>query len=48
MIHWQEGDVALADVTLHYYRSGGRKPVLVLAHGVTDDGLCWGPFEAPA
>lgn len=44
MIHWREGDVALADVTLHYYRSGGDKPALVLAHGVTDDGLCWGPF----
>lgn len=44
MIRWQEGDIALRGVTLHYYRSGGDKPTLVLAHGVTDDGLCWGQF----
>jgi pimeloyl-ACP methyl ester carboxylesterase len=44
MINWSKGDVALSEVTLHYYRSGGDKPALVLAHGVTDDGLCWSPL----
>jgi len=28
-------------VNIHYYRTGGTKPPLVLAHGITDDGLCW-------
>ncbi len=28
---------------LHYYRTGGEKPALVLVHGITDDGLCWTP-----
>lgn len=30
-------------VNIHYYRTGGNKPPLVLAHGITDDGLCWTP-----
>lgn len=28
---------------LHYYRTGGAKPPVVLIHGITDDGLCWTP-----
>jgi len=28
---------------LHYYRTGGSMPPLVLLHGITDDGLCWTP-----
>jgi pimeloyl-ACP methyl ester carboxylesterase len=30
-------------VNIHYCRTGGNKPPLVLAHGITDDGLCWTP-----
>jgi N-formylmaleamate deformylase len=30
-------------INLHYYRSGGDKPPLVLLHGFTDDGACWFP-----
>ena len=30
-------------VKIHYYRTVGIKPPLVLAHGITDDGLCWTP-----
>ncbi len=41
MINWQEGDVLTNDIRLHYYRSGGDKPPLVLAHGITDSGRCW-------
>jgi N-formylmaleamate deformylase len=28
-------------IKLHYYRTGGDKPVVVLNHGAGDDGLCW-------
>lgn len=35
--------VSVNGIKLHYYRTGGGKPPLVLAHGITDDGLCWTP-----
>src|SRR5579872_2376976 len=35
------GDVSANGLKIHYYRTGGDKPALVLAHGATDDGLCW-------
>lgn len=40
---WQEGDVESNGIRLHYTRTGGDKPALVMAHGVTDAGLCWAP-----
>lgn len=33
-------------LTVHYYRSGGTLPPLVMAHGIGDDGLCWQPIAA--
>lgn len=41
MSTWQQGDVVVNGVKLHYTRTGGDKPPLVLAHGITDNGLCW-------
>jgi N-formylmaleamate deformylase len=38
---WPSGDVRANGIRLHYYRTGGAKPPLVLAHGFSDDGLCW-------
>lgn len=43
MDNWQAGDVQANGLTLHYTRTGGEKPPVVLAHGVTDSGLCWSP-----
>lgn len=40
---WLQGDVELSDMTMHYIRTGGSKPTLVLAHGFSDNGLCWLP-----
>ena len=40
---WQEGDIETNGIRLHYTRTGGDKPALVMAHGVTDSGLCWAP-----
>ena len=40
---WQSGYMDANGIRLHYYRTGGDKPPVVLAHGVTDDGLCWTP-----
>ncbi len=38
---WQEGHLQANGIGIHYYRTGGNKPPLILAHGVTDNGLCW-------
>jgi pimeloyl-ACP methyl ester carboxylesterase len=44
MSNWTEGDVIANGVKLHYYRTGGDRPPVVLAHGITDNGLCWTPL----
>jgi N-formylmaleamate deformylase len=40
---WQSAFIHANGVRLHYTRTGGSKPPVILAHGVTDDGLCWTP-----
>jgi pimeloyl-ACP methyl ester carboxylesterase len=40
---WVSGHITANGLRLHYTRTGGEKPVLVLAHGFSDDGLCWSP-----
>ena len=40
---WQRGEVRANGIKIHYYRTGGDKPPLVLLHGATDNGLCWTP-----
>ena len=48
MEHWQSGYVAVDGLRLHYTRTGAdalpAKPAVVLAHGFSDDGLCWTPL----
>jgi pimeloyl-ACP methyl ester carboxylesterase len=41
MAEWFSGDLIANGIRIHYYRTGGNKPPLVLSHGATDDGLCW-------
>jgi pimeloyl-ACP methyl ester carboxylesterase/predicted dehydrogenase len=40
---WPADDVIANGIKIHYYRTGGNKPPLVLAHGFSDNGLCWTP-----
>src|ERR1051326_8410001 len=46
----QSGEVHATGLRLHYTRTGGAKPPLVMVHGFSDDGPCWTPlaerFEA--
>ena len=46
MDHWQSASIDVDGVRLHYTRTsaGGSKPPVVLAHGGSDDGLCWTPI----
>ena len=46
MPSWQSGDVEANGIRLHYTRTGGAKAPVVLAHGFSDDGLCWTPVAA--
>ena len=39
--NWTDGYVLTNGIRIHYWRTGGDKPVLVMAHGSSDDGLCW-------
>lgn len=44
MSSWQSAFIETSTgLRLHYTRTGGAKPPLVLAHGFSDDGLCWTP-----
>ena len=38
---WTEGYVLANGIRIHYWRTGGSKPALVMAHGSSDDALCW-------
>lgn len=38
---WTDGYVMANGIRIHYWRTGGDQPVLVMAHGSSDDGLCW-------
>jgi N-formylmaleamate deformylase len=41
---WPEGEHEAGGTRIHYRRTGGEgKRPLVLVHGFSDDGLCWGP-----
>jgi N-formylmaleamate deformylase len=41
MFNYTEGDFQSKGIKTHYYRTGGRKPPIILLHGATDNGLCW-------
>ncbi len=38
---WTDGYVVANGIRIHYWRTGGDKPVLIMAHGSSDNGLCW-------
>ena len=38
---WADGYVMANGIRIHYWRTGGEKPVLLMLHGFSDDGLCW-------
>ena len=38
---WTDGYVLANGIRIHYWRTGGDKTPLVMAHGSSDNGLCW-------
>lgn len=41
MATWRESTTQANGIDIHYWRTGGNKPVIVCAHGLTDSGRCW-------
>ena len=45
--NWQSNSIACNDILIHYWRTGGKdKPVIIMAHGITDYGLNWASLAA--
>jgi pimeloyl-ACP methyl ester carboxylesterase len=44
MTAWLTDTIIANGINIHYHRTGGNKPALLIAHGVTDNGLCWSRF----
>ena len=44
MTSWITGICEANGVQIHYLRTGGGKPPLVLLHGLTGNGACWTPL----
>ncbi|MHA2171690.1 MAG: alpha/beta fold hydrolase [Candidatus Kariarchaeaceae archaeon] len=44
MSEWKTNYLDINGAKLHYYRTGGDKPSIILSHGITDNGLCWTPI----
>lgn len=45
MSTWPDGYVNVNGIRIHYNRTGqGEKPAIIMAHGITDNGLCWSPL----
>ena len=44
MTDWSTGYCETNGIHIHYMRTGGSKPPLVLLHGLTANGACWAAF----
>src|SRR5258708_9516124 len=44
MMNWASAVCEANGIDIHYLRTGGSKPPLVLLHGLTGSGACWSPL----
>jgi pimeloyl-ACP methyl ester carboxylesterase len=44
MTNWMTGVCETNGINIHYLRTGGTKPPLLLLHGLTGNGACWSPL----
>ena len=44
MTNWTTAVCEANGIDIHYLRTGGSKPPLVLLHGLTGSGACWRPL----
>ena len=46
-VNWESASVMSNGIRIHYWRTGtGDKPVMIMAHGITDYGLNWSSLAA--
>jgi N-formylmaleamate deformylase len=43
-ILWQQATCKVNGINVHYLRTGGNKPPVVLLHGLMTSGACWTPL----
>jgi len=43
-VNWTSAVCQANGIDIHYLRTGGSKPPLVLLHGLTGSGVCWSPL----
>jgi pimeloyl-ACP methyl ester carboxylesterase len=43
MTHWKRAICKTNRINMHYIRTGGNKPPLILLHGLMGNGACWTP-----
>lgn len=43
MLNWNTGTCQTNQINMHYTRTGGNKPPLILLHGLMSSGVCWTP-----
>jgi pimeloyl-ACP methyl ester carboxylesterase len=43
MTRWTNDFIETNGITIHFIRTGGNKPPVILCHGFSDNGLCWTP-----
>lgn len=43
MAEWSQGTISANGLDVFYRRTGGDKPPMLMLHGYTDNGACWGP-----
>ena len=44
MASWKKGTCEVNGIDVHYLRTGGDKPPIVLLHGLMLNGACWTPL----
>lgn len=44
MVGWAKGTCKANGIDMHYLRTGGDKPAVVLLHGLMTNGACWTPL----
>src|SRR5436190_21402204 len=44
MPNWTRAVCAANGIDIHYLRTGGARPAVVLLHGLTGSGACWSPL----
>src|ERR1041384_4872625 len=43
-MNWTSAVCKVNGIDIHYLRTGGAKPPVVLLHGLTGSGACWSPL----